>query len=245
MCVGLWVRSAVPRVRDLGAIDTHPDPRGQRVSLVPGLTKKRRRDAPGRCANTNLGRDSHLRAQEETVEKSIGRHRKRRRGWGEHVRWMLGAVLTAMFCGPASRTVPPRPEPEARRPRPDRRARPDWEATSGPPVGGKPRAASRTHTESGTGGDVAVVPSQRNPYPGRRGWCVDDDGVCGVRPYLARAEERYLRGHTETTVGAGHGDLLAAVHEPAPVPAPVPEGGGAGEFAELARLVRDWQAMTT
>ncbi len=181
------------------------------------------------------------------MEKSIGRHRKRRQGWSEHVRWMLGAVLAAVFCGPTSRSVWPPPEPEVQRPRPEGCARAEREAASRPPAGGKSSLASRTDAESGADGGAAVVPRQRNPYTGRNGWCVDDNGARGVRPYLARAEERFLPGRTEVPVGVGHVDLLAVVHEPAPVPAPapVPEGGGEGEFAELARLVRDWQAMTS
>ncbi len=184
------------------------------------------------------------------MEKCSGKHRKRRQGWGEQVRWVLGAVLAAVFCPPTSRTAPPTPEPETRQARPERDARADWEAASTRSVTEKPGSAPCVQAESGTRGGAAAVPRPRMPYTGRRGWCVDDDGVRGVRPYLAREEERFLHAHTGAPVGANHAvhaDLLATVHEPAPVsvPSPVAEGGEEGEFAELARLVRRWQAVTT
>lgn len=53
------------------------------------------------------------------MEKHSGRHRKRRQGWGEHLRWVLGAVLAAVFCSPTGQST--RPMAEARQPLPARR----------------------------------------------------------------------------------------------------------------------------
>ncbi|MFE9244693.1 hypothetical protein [Nocardiopsis sp. NPDC006938] len=70
------------------------------------------------------------------MEKHSGRHRKRRQGWGEHLRWVLGAVLAAVFCSPTGQST--RPVTEARQPLPA------WRPAQGrgPGLGGT--ASSRT-----------------------------------------------------------------------------------------------------
>ncbi|MBB5494234.1 hypothetical protein [Nocardiopsis metallicus] len=66
------------------------------------------------------------------------------------------------------------------------------------------------------------MPRPREPHPSDRGWCVDDDGVRGVRPYLFHpptVEEALLRGEGSRS----------------------PEG----EFDELAGLVRTWLSLAS
>lgn len=66
------------------------------------------------------------------------------------------------------------------------------------------------------------VPRPREPHPSGRDWCVDDDGVRGVRPYLfypPKVEEALLRGEGSR--------------------------GPEGEFDELAGLVRTWLSLAS
>jgi hypothetical protein len=63
------------------------------------------------------------------------------------------------------------------------------------------------------------VPRPRKPHPSEQGWCVDDDGVRGVRPYLFRESNEVRRRERTAAVG------------------------GPGEFDELAGLVRTWVDM--
>jgi hypothetical protein len=122
------------------------------------------------------------------VEKSSGRHRKRRQGRGEHMRWVLGAVLAAVFCSTPVRNVPP--VPKVRRPLPARRPQTERATVSRRGPGENPGSSSKAWPRGGGGTWPVAVPRPRVPYAGRRGWCVDDEGVRGVRPYLAREEER-------------------------------------------------------
>ncbi|GHD36590.1 hypothetical protein GCM10007147_44040 [Nocardiopsis kunsanensis] len=66
------------------------------------------------------------------------------------------------------------------------------------------------------------------------GWCVDDDGVRGVRPYVFQHEQRewYRRHVSERALSSGHRAADATVvsrtrEQP-------------GEWEELAGLVRQW-----
>src|SRR5699024_3681237 len=175
--------------------------------------------------------------QEEIVEKHSGRHRKRRQGWGEHLRWVLVAVLAAVFCSPTGQS--PQPVAEARQPLPARRL-----------VGG--RAPDRGRTVSQVrmqvprprtgkvhaGTHTAAPPHQRALYTGRRGWCEDDDGVRGVRLYLAVHEKNQQARRRARAV------------PPAPrrggsVPGGAEAGGGEPplDMSDLAAVVRQWQAL--
>ena len=171
------------------------------------------------------------------MEKHSGRHRKRRQGWGEHLRWALGAVLAAVFCSPTTQSS--RPVAEVRQPLSARR-----------PAGGRApdpgRAASQVRTQvprprdgaAHTGKHATAPARQRALYTGRRGWCEDDDGVRGVRLYLAVHEKNQ------------HARRRAK-----PVP-PEPRRGGSVsgctgvggaepplDMSDLAAVVRQWQAL--
>ncbi len=66
------------------------------------------------------------------------------------------------------------------------------------------------------------------------GWCVDDEGIRAVRPYLVAHEQRQRRrapGRVPSQEPQG-ADVLAA-------------GGpeGTGEWDELTSLVRQWKAQ--
>ena len=155
------------------------------------------------------------------MEKPTGRHRKPVRGWGQRVRWLFGAVLAAALCSPlevASRRKTDRPRDEGRLVL-ERCASPKALTASSPVTW------SRTVTREGEPkpepGPVRV-PRPRRPHPSEQGWCVDDDGVRGVRPYLFHGAER-------SRPGKGH----------APV-AQVP-----GEFDDLASAVRTWLSLAT
>lgn len=181
------------------------------------------------------------------MEKHSGRHRRRRQGWGEQVRWILGAVLAALFCGPTGPSA--RPVVEVRSPLPSRRAR----GARGDREPVAVRAAVEVHVdvprprhgeEQPREAPVRVLP-QQTPYTGPRGWCEDDDGVCGVRPYLARHEDRVVRAHSRGGVQVNRGRETADGRGPETSPLSAPGGSGKGEFAELAHLVRRWQAIAT
>ncbi len=182
--------------------------------------------------------------QEETVEKHSGRHRRRRQGWGEQVRWVLGVVLAALFCGPTGPST--RLAAEVRPPLPSRRVRGDRE-----PVSVRAAVKERADVPRPRPGEEQPreapvrVPPQRTPYTGPRGWCEDDEGVRGVRPYLARHEDRVVRAHNRGEVQGNRGRETAGGRGPATSPHSGSGGGGKGEFAELAHLVRRWQAITT
>lgn len=178
------------------------------------------------------------------MEKHSGRHRRRRQGWGEQVRWVLGVVLAALFCGPTGPST--RLAAEVRPPLPSRRVRGDREpvsvraAAKGSANVPRPRPGEEQPREA-----PVRVPPQRTPYTGPRGWCEDDEGVRGVRPYLARHEDRVVRTYARGDVRANRGGEAAGGRGPATSSLSSPGGGGKGEFAELAHLVRRWQAITT
>ncbi|WP_121180222.1 hypothetical protein [Nocardiopsis sp. Huas11] len=72
---------------------------------------------------------------------------------------------------------------------------------------------------------------------------MDDTGIRAVRPYLVRHEEHVARLRERAPQRAVHREPRGGGrHRAAPVPAS--SGDEAGEFDELARLVRQWQALT-
>ena len=177
------------------------------------------------------------------MEKHSGRHRKRRQGWGEQVRWVLGAVLAALFCGPTGPST--RPVAEVRPPLPSQRVRGDREPA---PVRAAVKARGNVPRPRLEGQPSAVpvwVPPQRAPYTGPRGWCEDDEGVRGVRPYLVRHEDRAFRAHKGGGAQVNRGGETVDGRGSATSPSPAPGGGAESELAELVRLVRRWQAIST
>jgi hypothetical protein len=178
------------------------------------------------------------------VEKHSGRHRRRRQGWGEQVRWVLGVVLAALFCGPTGPST--RSAAEARLPLRSRSARKDRE-----PASVRAAVKGRTDVPRPRPGEEQAreapvrVPPQRTPYTGPRGWCEDDEGVRGVRLYLARHEDRVVRTHSRGGVQGNRGRETAGTRYPAASSPFAPGSGGKDEFAELAHLVRRWQAIAT
>lgn len=174
------------------------------------------------------------------MEKHSGRHRKRRQGWGEHLRWALGAVLAAVFCSPTGQST--RPVAEVRQPLPVRRVpqgrEPGLGGTAGQ-VGVKvprPRAGhARTSTHA-----AGPPPHQRALYTGPCGWCEDDDGVRGVRLYLAAHEKNQ---HAQRRTKA----VPPVPRQKGSAPGRAGAGGGSGEppldMSDLAAVVRQWQAL--
>lgn len=153
------------------------------------------------------------------MEKTSGRHRKPVRGWAQRVRWLLGAVLAALLCSSVDvRRQYRRPLPSPRRsalefgkPVPGGRAA---VADVGRP---RPGQAAVVGSQRKPVPGLARVPRPHRPHPSEQGWCVDDDGVRGVRPYL--------------------------FHHPGETPErkePVVVVKGLGEFDELASAVRVW-----
>ncbi len=181
------------------------------------------------------------------MEKHSGRHRRRRQGWGEQVRWVLGVVLAALFCGPTGPST--RPSAEVRPPLHSRSVRGAWGDRE--PVSVSAAVKERTDVPRPRSGEEQPreapvrVPPQRTPYTGPRGWCEDDEGVRGVRPYLARHEDRVARTYAQGGAQANRGRETAGGRGPATSSPSGPGGGGESEFAELAHLVRRWQAITT
>ncbi|GAA1466833.1 hypothetical protein NE857_14955 [Nocardiopsis exhalans] len=127
------------------------------------------------------------------MQKPTGRHRKPVRGWGQRVRWLFGAVLAAVLCSPlevAPRRSIDRPRGEGRLVL-ERRATPKALTASSAVTRGRTVAelAAREGEPQPEPGPVRV-PRPRRPHPSEQGWCVDDDGVRGVRPYLFHDAER-------------------------------------------------------
>ncbi len=159
------------------------------------------------------------------MEKPTGRHRKPVRGWGQRVRWLLGAVLAAVLYSPLE--VAPRrsidcPRGEGRLVL-ERRATPKALTASSPVTRGRTvvELATREGEPQPEPGPVRV-PRPRRPHPSEQGWCVDDDGVRGVRPYLFHDAERAHRSKERSSV----------VQE-------------SGEFDDLAAAVRTWLSLAT
>ncbi|WP_152498546.1 hypothetical protein [Nocardiopsis prasina] len=159
------------------------------------------------------------------MEKPTGRHRKPVRGWGQRVRWLFGAVLAAVLCSPLE--VPPSRNTD--RPRHQGRLGLERRATPKALTASSPVTRSRTVAELATRegepkpepGPVRV-PRPRRPHPSEQGWCVDDDGVRGVRPYLFHDAER-------SRPGKEHSSVVQA----------------SGEFNDLAAAVRTWLSLAT
>lgn len=157
------------------------------------------------------------------MEKPIGRHRKPLQGWRERLRWMLGSLLAAVLCS----ATPVRPHQCAFQPRSER-TRPlettSVETGTASCGAGEARAGEDPSTllKSVPQAGAWRVPRPREPHPSGGGWCVDDDGVRGVRPYLFHPPtvgETLLRGEGSRS----------------------PEG----EFDELAGLVRTWLSLAS
>jgi hypothetical protein len=154
------------------------------------------------------------------VEKPSGRHRKPVQGWAQQVRWLVGAVLAAVLCSNVSTRQEGHPLP-SRRTGSLECGRSLPRSRGAATQADRPRRESaRCAASSGNPGSGPVkVPRPRKPHPSEQGWCVDDDGVRGVRPYLFRESNEARRRERTAAVG------------------------GPGEFDELAGLVRTWVDM--
>ncbi|WP_285728790.1 hypothetical protein [Nocardiopsis sp. ATB16-24] len=153
------------------------------------------------------------------MEKPSGRHRKPVRGWAQQVQWLFGAVLAAVLCSSVdARRQERRPLPASRS---GVREHPRSLPGTGTAVPGVQRLRSGSALAAARHPRPVPrpvrVPRPREPHPSEQGWCVDDDGVRGVRPYLFHRPGQ-------------------APHSGEQVPA------GPGEFDELAGLVRTWLA---
>ena len=157
------------------------------------------------------------------MEKPSGRHRKPARGWAHRVRRLFGAVLTAVLCSPAGarREQHPWQPPHAGALKdavPTPRTRDAAAEVDGP----RPPSAPFTARGGRPLPAPVRIPPPRLPHPSEQGWCVDDDGVRGVRPYLF------------------HGTSKVGPRPPDPLPREEP-----GELDELAALVRTWLSTAT
>lgn len=97
----------------------------------------------------------------------------------------------------------------------------------------------RPRTEAAdVGSHAAGLSPRRELYTGRRGWCEDDDGVRGVRLYLAVHEKnQHARRRTKT--------VPSAPRQEDSDPEPMGAGGGEAplDMSDLAAVVRQWQAL--
>lgn len=152
------------------------------------------------------------------MEKPTGRHRKPTRGWRARLRWLVGAVLAAVLCS----SVETRHERglDLDRDTGQRRETPTPRRSSTAPAG---RGSSVPIAPARSTPGLVRVPRPRQSHPSETGWCVDDDGVRGVRPYLFRSEPARAP-RCEKVARSG-------------VKKPV------GEFDDLAFTVRTWLSM--
>lgn len=169
---------------------------------------------------------------------SRGRHRRRRRGWVSHVRWMLGALLAVIvgvkYSPPASRPRPAGKRKSAAGRAPTRTPvvppeNPEWMR--------RYDVARREHSDRVRQLYTDTAASGRSPGSG---WCVDDQGGRGVRPYLVAHERRKRARHHASGVSP-------ASWRDGPSPGTSTGAMGAaeapGEWGELATLVRRWHTL--
>ena len=157
------------------------------------------------------------------MEKPTGRHRKPVRGLGRRVRWLFGVVLAAVLCSPHQVRWERHVDRHrgVGRPAVGHRVTPEAVAVTSPEVWFRRTGVLGVSGEEPEPGPVRV-PRPRRPHPSEQGWCVDDDGVRGVRPYLFRDAER-------ARPGKEHSSVVQA----------------SGEFDELAAAVRTWLSPAT
>lgn len=141
------------------------------------------------------------------------------------MRWLFGAVLVAVLCSPlevSPRRNNDRPRNEGRLVL-ERRASPKALTVSSPATRSRTIAElAFVQNEPGPELGPVRVPRPRRPHPSEQGWCVDDDGVRGVRPYLFHDPERARAGRTRPVVAEAQ-----------------------GEFDDLAATVRSWLSLAT
>lgn len=182
------------------------------------------------------------------MSHGTGRHRRHSRGWISRARWTVGAILTAVVG--AQPSPQPRPAPAAERRKRLDEARPTMTrtATSAPRKEREPEwverfdRAQREHADRARAsyadeGGATVGPKAPSPLP-EFGWCVDDDGVRGVRPYLVAHEQRRLaQRHRAVPRAPRRGGCATDASSQPKV------GEPCGEWDELAVLVRQWEAL--
>ena len=171
-----------------------------------------------------------------------GRHRRRRRGWFGRTRRAVGAVLAAV-TGAGSPPPPDVARMEARTPSPRREPRkpdasrpgrePEWVRRYDEARRSRADRARTLFTEGGEGGGSGAPPELPEP-----GWCVDDDGVRAVRPYLVAHEQRQQSERRRAASRDSH-QANPAPSTPAGTAAP----NTLGEWDELTALIRQWDAL--
>lgn len=168
------------------------------------------------------------------MDHVTGRHRRRRRGWVNHTRWVVGAILAAIIGVTSTpRNTPAESVPARETPSPVRV--PESQHDSG----WAQRYGQRKRAHFGRGralrldhGARVGPPCPEVPTP--LGWCVDDDGVRGVRPYVIQHEQqewhrRHASGRALTPKQWVTGATAASHTREQP-----------DEWEELAGLVRQW-----
>lgn len=175
------------------------------------------------------------------MSHGTGRHRRRRRGWADRVRWALGAVLAAIVGA----------EPPVRHPNAGGQAaeRPLRKVPSFAAAASRQEPEwVRRHDEARRAQDPRMEGlCPEGPEPAERhrtvrlpqlGWCVDDSGMRAVRPYLV-AHEQHLRAQQQRRAAER---IVQRARRAAHVPA-TGRCESTGEWDELADLIRQWKAQ--
>ena len=141
------------------------------------------------------------------------------------MRWLFGAVLAAVLCSPievSQRWNTGRPRSGGRLVL-ECRAVPKALPITSPATRGRTVAKTASvEPEPGPEPGPVRVPRPRRPHPSEQGWCVDDDGVRGVRLYLFHDSGRARASRARTSVTEGP-----------------------REFDDLAVAVRAWLGLAT
>ncbi len=175
------------------------------------------------------------------MSHGTGRHRRRRRGWACRMRWAMVAVLAVIVGAEpevktaASRYAEPGAPRKTRNPGSAVRCRePEWVRRYD-----QARQAQQARAEALLAGGGKAVGRGGAVSPPEPGWCVDDDGMRAVRPYLVAHEQRQRSGRQRVL----ERETRRTRHQAEALTASGPGVGACGEWDELAALVRQWKAQ--
>lgn len=173
------------------------------------------------------------------MSHGTGRHRRRRQGLIHRVRWAVGAVLAVIIGAEPTTGVVTEVGQEVRSSPRKVPSSPGSVSHQGSTWGGRfdEETPSQGLQEARLHANSTRAEGRRSPVQlPEPGWCIDDDGVRAVRPYLVAHEQRQRILSRQAVGRVPHQDQRVAHVEP--------DGREVGgEWDELATLIRQWKAQ--